>query len=333
MGSVPLFLDLEIEGWTYQYDYENRLIKVIKKESNEDKTITFKYDPFGRRIEKKVESIDKGISETSIYTYTYDNEDIILETQTTSSGQQTTKYVHGPGIDEPLSMTNATDTYYYHADGLGSITAMTDSTGKIVQAYEYDSFGNLHDNMNAIKQPYTYTGREWDKETGFYYYRARYYDPMAGRFISKDPIGFNGGDINLYAAVRNNPINNTDPSGMAVYRCTRPLNGFPNSSLLLSYLGLGHRYLWVDSMTPYNGWGLAPAAGYATLSLTSLTVPGRIQPEPARIGNCQLITTDSCKEQKVKELIEAQIPLLQQYNLISYNCYDWARTVEWFSGL
>ena len=184
MGSVPLFLDLEIEGWTYQYDYENRLIKVIKKESNEDKTITFKYDPFGRRIEKKVESIDKGISETSIYTYTYDNEDIILETQTTSSGQQTTKYVHGPGIDEPLSMTNATDTYYYHADGLGSITAMTDTTGKIVQAYEYDSFGNLHDNMNAIKQPYTYTGREWDKETGLYYYRARYYDPVVGRFIS-----------------------------------------------------------------------------------------------------------------------------------------------------
>lgn len=58
------------------------------------------------------------------------------------------------------------------------------------------------------------TGREWDKETGLYYYRARYYDPMEGRFISKDPIGFRGGDANLYGYVRNNPTNLTDPSGM-----------------------------------------------------------------------------------------------------------------------
>src|SRR3972149_10279388 len=162
-------LDLEIEGWTYQYDYENRLIKITKNEKNENKTITFKYDPFGRRIEKKIESIDKGIAETNIYTYAYDNEDIILEYLTkTSNGATTTetkKYLHGPGIDEHLSLTNDTGTYYYHADGLGSITALTDGSGNVVQTYEYDSFGKVHDNMNAIKQPYTFTGREWDKET------------------------------------------------------------------------------------------------------------------------------------------------------------------------
>lgn len=61
--------------------------------------------------------------------------------------------------------------------------------------------------------PYTYTGREWDKETGLYYYRARYYDPMEGRFIQKDPIGFRGGDVNLFAYTSNNPINYTDPLG------------------------------------------------------------------------------------------------------------------------
>jgi RHS repeat-associated protein len=59
-------------------------------------------------------------------------------------------------------------------------------------AYEYDSFGNLHDQKNRIKQPYAFTGREWDRdrETGLYFYRARYYDAEAGRFTSKDPIGF-----------------------------------------------------------------------------------------------------------------------------------------------
>jgi len=60
---------------------------------------------------------------------------------------------------------------------------------------------------------YTFTGREWDKETGLYYYRARYYDPMEGRFISKDPIGFKGG-INLFAYTHNNPIRYRDPFGL-----------------------------------------------------------------------------------------------------------------------
>lgn len=60
------------------------------------------------------------------------------------------------------------------------------------------------------------TGREWDKETGLYYYRARYYDPMEGRFLSKDPESFAGGDANLYGYVLNNPINYTDSTGLAV---------------------------------------------------------------------------------------------------------------------
>lgn len=58
------------------------------------------------------------------------------------------------------------------------------------------------------------TGREWDKETGLYYYRARYFDPMDGKFISKDPIGFRGSDINLYQYVGADPINWTDPTGL-----------------------------------------------------------------------------------------------------------------------
>ena len=231
-------LDTEIEGWTYTYDYENRLIKVVKNEQNETKAITFKYDPFGRRMEKKVESIDKGVAETSIQTYVYDNEDIILEYLTkTSNGATTTetkKYLHGPGIDEHLSLTNDTGTYYYHADGLGSITALTDGSGNVVQTYEYDSFGKVHDNMNAIKQPYTFTGREWDKEIGLYYYRARYYDAETGRFVSFDPIlrGFSHVEevgcresitsfpleqpqkLHPYAYVENNPLNLTDASGL-----------------------------------------------------------------------------------------------------------------------
>jgi RHS repeat-associated protein len=75
----------------------------------------------------------------------------------------------------------------------------------------------------AIDQnPYTYTGREYDPETGLYYYRARYYDPATGRFLQQDPIGFASGDVNLYGYVGNNPINFIDPSGLIHYNKKPP---------------------------------------------------------------------------------------------------------------
>jgi RHS repeat-associated protein len=105
---------------------------------------------------------------------------------------------------------------YYHADGLGSITTLTNHMGHKVQQYAYDSFGNIKFTPfpHWIKQPFTYTGREFDYETGLYYYRARYYDPQAGRFITKDPIGFEGGDYNLYVYVQNNPLRYLDSFGL-----------------------------------------------------------------------------------------------------------------------
>jgi RHS repeat-associated protein len=75
----------------------------------------------------------------------------------------------------------------------------------------------MKEHGGEVKQPYGYTGREWDKELGLYYYRARYYDPKGGRFISKDPIGFEGGDVNLYRYVKNQPVDWIDPSGLGPY--------------------------------------------------------------------------------------------------------------------
>jgi RHS repeat-associated protein len=200
----------EQQGWSYEYDLENRLVKASKVGEHGSRTISFKYDPFGRRIEKKVEETEHGESEARITTYVYDNEDIILEI----SGKNTSRYVHGPGIDEPLAMEQKRNTYFFHADGLGSIVNLTDQRGRVVQSYEYSSFGRMKEQGGEVKQPYGFTGREWDKELGLYYYRARYYDPKAGRFINKDPIGFAGGDVNLYRYVGNDSVNWVDPSGL-----------------------------------------------------------------------------------------------------------------------
>ncbi len=205
------------KNWTYSYESENRLIKVIKQEVGGTKTITFKYDPFGRRIEKKVDGVVNGISEKKTYSYVYDNEDIIAEylnkIESGISKIETTKYLHGPGIDEPLEIDRKGATYSYHTDGLGSMTALSDSTQKAMERYSYSAFGDLKRQGDKVKNTYTFTGREWDEEMGLYYYRARYLDTETGRFTSKDPIGIQGG-INFYLYVDDNPINRIDPLGL-----------------------------------------------------------------------------------------------------------------------
>jgi len=201
----------ETKGWIQSWDYENRLITSERTKGAEKRTISFKYDPFGRRIEKKLVTTNPASTETT--TYVYDNEDIVLELTTDSTGTTKTFYTHGPGIDEPLAMERSGQYYYYHQDGLGSITAITDQSRTVVQRYSYSVFGQPRPTTN-FRNSYQYTGREYDKETGLYYYRLRYYDPMEGRFISKDPIGFEGGDVNLFGYVQNNPINATDPIGL-----------------------------------------------------------------------------------------------------------------------
>ena len=148
----------------------------------------------------------------TVTSYIYDMEDIRFETD--GVGAITAEYTHGSGIDEPLAMRRAGQNYYYHVNGLGSVTALTDSTKIVVQSYVYDSFGQIISQTGSIQNPYTYTGREYDEETGMYYYRARYYDANMGRFINEDPIGFLGGDVNLYAYVGNNPVNWIDPLGL-----------------------------------------------------------------------------------------------------------------------
>ena len=91
--------------------------------------------------------------------------------------------------------------------------AITDSSGNVVQTYQYDAFGKIVQQTGSVENSHTYTGREWDAEAGLYYYRARYYDPTLGRFINGDPIGFAGGDVNFYVYVQNNPVNFVDPDG------------------------------------------------------------------------------------------------------------------------
>ncbi len=187
---------------TYTWDSLDRLIQITFPDTT---TATYAYDAFGRRIEKNVNG--------TVTRYLYDGWDILAEFDGT--GTLLAKYSHGPYVDHPLVMERAGQTYYFHAGQDGSISHVTDASGAVVNEYIYDAFGNRISVTETVSNPYGFTAREYDSESGLYFYRARYYDPKAGRFISSDPIGFAGGDSNLYAYVFNDPANLVDPSGLA----------------------------------------------------------------------------------------------------------------------
>ncbi|MEO7659714.1 MAG: RHS repeat-associated core domain-containing protein, partial [Pyrinomonadaceae bacterium] len=139
----------------------------------------------------------------------------------------------GGGIDNKLKSTTGSTINYFLADHLGSTNGLTNSSGVVSATNGYDSFGNPTN--TAFPTRYQFTGREKDSFSGLQFSRARFYDPNLGRFISEDPIGFKGKDINLYGYVRNNPLNSSDPLGLL------PFPGYSNllSSVYGSLFGDG----------------------------------------------------------------------------------------------
>ncbi|OIO01363.1 MAG: hypothetical protein AUJ51_08505 [Elusimicrobia bacterium CG1_02_56_21] len=175
--------------------------------------VQYKYDPLGRRIGKTVDG--------TVQRYLYDGQDIIADLDAT--GKPVNTYTNGPGIDEPLIMAKADKTnYFYHADALGNITAITDDTNQIIETYKYKAYGqptikNAQGqliNSSTIGNTRMFTAREYEAETGLYYYRARYMDPARGAFTQEDPIKFKGGSLNLFGYVNNVPTKYIDATGM-----------------------------------------------------------------------------------------------------------------------
>jgi len=222
----------------FVYDPENRLIEL----SSTNLTANYKYDSLGRRIEKNVNG--------DITRYIYDDANIILEFNEYNTIK--TNYTNGLDLDQFLAIELNNEEYYLLKDGLGSVTEITDQLGNVVQSYVYNSFGRIVDFNQSLENNITYTGRELDSESGLYYYRNRYYDSSIGRFISEDPLGLTGGDINLYVYTKNNPINFRDPLGLTLWICNRKTTGVS----AIAFFGLAnHSYFYDDEDGSCCGMG------------------------------------------------------------------------------
>jgi len=198
---------------SFTFDYRDHMI--AHTDAATGVTSTYAYDALGRRIAKTVNNA------TTRFFYNGWQE---IEEQNANGVTQAT-YVYGLYIDEALNMDRNGSDFFFHTDELYNVMKVTAANGSVAESYEYEDYGrptifNASGNsiaQSAIGNPLLFTGRRWDDETKFYYYRTRYLDSRAGRFISRDVIGA-WGDLsnfgNGYAYVGNNSINLTDAMGL-----------------------------------------------------------------------------------------------------------------------
>ncbi|OYZ14931.1 MAG: hypothetical protein B7Y39_17030, partial [Bdellovibrio sp. 28-41-41] len=229
------------ESHHYEYSSLNQLVKVQVMSGSIGalatlREISYAYDVLGRRMQKSV----KDFVNSKAYTrkFAYNGSNIIAEYD--GNNALLAKYTHSPlSADDVLAadissqgvnagISNQSGVLYYLKDHQNSVTEIANEAGNVVQKFEYSSFGEIQKikdgsdnvvsfNQAPVKTSFTYTAREFESETGLYFYRARYYDSSNGRFLQQDP---NPGKLvnpitttNKYTYSGNNPVLYRDPNG------------------------------------------------------------------------------------------------------------------------
>jgi RHS repeat-associated protein len=205
-----------IDGGTaieeYSYSSQGRLLSVVFKELDTSttvettlKTITYKHNALGNRVAKLVDGsvVEKylWLDKTTLLA-TYDQNDNLKQ-----------RFEYGLS-HTPVKFTQNSTTYYITSDHLGSPRTITDESGSVIKALDYDSFGSVvSDSNESFEIPFGFAGGLKDSDTQLLRFGYRDYDPQIGRWTARDPIGFAGGDTNLYGYVTSDPINWIDPTG------------------------------------------------------------------------------------------------------------------------
>jgi RHS repeat-associated protein len=220
----------------YAWDIRDRLTGITVKNAGGAviKSASYKYDVYDQRISKTVDLDGAGVLAATTERYVYgSNQNIALEFD--GNGSLTHRYLFADGIDQIEADESNGSVLWGLVDHLGSVRDVVDNSGTVRNHISYDSFGNITAQTDSsVVFRYGYTGREFDKESGLYYYRSRPYDPTTGRFIQEDKIGFRGGDLNLSRYVRNSPVGAIDPTGQygRVTKFNREIEAYGSGSII-----------------------------------------------------------------------------------------------------
>jgi RHS repeat-associated protein len=180
------------------------------------RTAEYTYDVYNQRIAKTVDADGDGslAAVTERFVYGSDQNIALVFDE---NGNVNHRYLFGNGVDQIEADESNGNTRWALTDHLGSVRDVVDDSGTVLNHFVYDAFGGVTSQTDeSVVFRYGYTARELDAESGLQYNRARYLDSFTGKFISQDPISFQGGDSNLYRYVFNSPLNGTDPTGHLV---------------------------------------------------------------------------------------------------------------------
>ena len=196
----------------YTYDFRNRLVEVDQVVGGDESTLaTYGYDLLNRLVE---------VTEGGNTTFTvYDGTSTTPLLDFDWLGDITARYLGGPtpsGVDAVLARdTPSGGVAWYLTDALGSVGDIVNNSGTVIDHIDYSAYGQVLDETDSSNgDRFKYVGMQDDQLTGLYYDNARWYDPVAGRFVSQDPTGFAAGDSDLYRYVGNEPTDDTDPTGL-----------------------------------------------------------------------------------------------------------------------
>ncbi len=260
-------------GTSYTFDDAHRLTAI-------GSSYGFTYNGVGDRIRV----VRNGVETRYIYDA---SGNLIAEADANNVIQK--YYIYGAGLLAMVTASN--DLYCYHFDATGNTVALTNGAGAVVNKYAYTPFGTLSGNsIENIYQPFKFVGQYgvMAEPNGLYYMRARYYDPNVGRFISEDPIGFDGGDVNLFAYVGNNPIIGIDPTGLSdlvFNRANGTLTVYDSQSNQVGQFPAANNTTrssngpWPNGMYDFSHYNSHPESGptgpYGSNGIFVFDVPGR----------------------------------------------------------
>jgi RHS repeat-associated protein len=267
------------ETWTYGYDLRGQLLWA-KDQATDGGTLlslsTYVYDVFGNRIETDVWTQSSGVVTTR--RFGYDGANAVLELDGSNNLVMRRLFLDGP--NRLLARIDNTGTAaWYLTDDQGSVRKIVNLAGtSVLDAVTYDAFGNVKSESSAAQgDAYKFQGGRFDGVTGLILFGRRYYNPGSGTWLQRDPIGFAGGQTNLYSFVGNSPTNSADPSGLARVN-------FHIFSQLKGPLGIGADFGWVTgpggAVTPHLSVGVGWGTGFSLPNFQPLPFHGNVTFDP-----------------------------------------------------